>query len=71
MTEVQQARVTSEWSKIAGEVVSVEKITSNYYAFGSEAACTKLALAFKHCQNVRVAFSSNLKTWYFKKPASF
>lgn len=49
----------------AGENVKVEKITGNYYVFGSELATLRIFKKYKDCTNVNQGFSENLNTYYF------
>jgi hypothetical protein len=65
VTEQQIKRTIESWSSYAGELVSIE--TSDFigdpiYAFGSELACLRLHYKMK-CG--RVAFSTNLDSWYY------
>lgn len=67
-TKNQMDRVTSEWSKIAGEELSVEfkghsaQETPEFYAFGSELGCLRL---YYKMGSGRVNFSKNLNIWYY------
>lgn len=61
-------RVQNEWSKLAGEPVTVENIDLDFYAFGSELACLRLLNKFKNSPDeMKVEFSANKKTWFFVK----
>lgn len=59
-------RIINDWSKVAGETVTVEVMEEDMYAFGSEIACLRLEHHFKRgkCET-DTAYSVNLKTWYF------
>lgn len=59
-------RIINDWSKVAGETVTVEVMEEDMYAFGSELACLRLEHYFKKgvCET-DTAYSVNLKTWYF------
>lgn len=59
-------RIVNDWSKVAGEAVSVEVMEEDIYAFGSELACLRLEHHFKKgvCET-DAAYSANLHTWYF------
>jgi len=71
MSETQKNRVVADWSKIAGEVVEVEKCKGVYYAYGSEIACLRLAYKFRRCNDRAAAeFSKNLNTWFFRLEAA-
>lgn len=71
MTENQKARVTAEWSKLAGEPVTVNKIGSYLHAHGSELACLRLEHKFRGSKEVGVDYSANLQTWFFSKSTAF
>ncbi len=58
-------RLTSDWGKIAGEEIRVERIGGTYYAFGSELACFRLWAKFRNAKGTRVEFSKNLESWFF------
>lgn len=60
-----KARAEKEWSKIAGEPVTVEgqSIDGPLYAFGSELAC--LRLYHKMMGKGRTAYSKNRDSWYY------
>lgn len=59
-------RITDQWSKVAGETISIEVMEEDIYAFGSELACLRLEHHFKQGEcETDAAFSVNLKTWYF------
>ena len=59
-----EERATKEWSRLAGEPVRVEDVGGTLYAYGSELAC--LRLWYKMGMG-KAAYSSNLKTWYWRK----
>ncbi len=59
-----EKRATEEWSKLAGEPVTVEQVGGVLYAFGSELACLRLEHKMR-CG--RAAWSENLKTWSWCK----
>ena len=63
-TTDQIARVTTDWSTIAGELLTVQitNINDPIYAFGSELACLRL----EHKMHVgHAAYSSNMGMWYY------
>ena len=66
MTGGRLQRVADQWKKVAGEVLSIEVMEEDIYAFGSELACLRLEHHFKNgvCET-DVAYSTNLQTWYF------
>ena len=57
-------RATVEWSKLAGEPVTVEQVGGVLCAFGSELACLRLEHKMR-CG--RAAWSENLETWSWCK----
>lgn len=59
-------RIINDWSKVAGETITVEVMEEDIYAFGSELACLRLEHHFKKgvCET-DAAYSVNLHTWYF------
>lgn len=58
-------RIQGEYSQLMQEPVKVEFWSgSTMYVFGSELACLRLHYKM---QSGRVAFSDNLKTWYYSK----
>jgi hypothetical protein len=61
-TPAQIARTQAEYSRIAGEPVTVEQIGGTIYAFGSELATLRL---FRKMPNMRQGYSENMKTFYF------
>lgn len=74
MTPNQLNRISSDLSHMAQEKISLEKINSSIYAYGSELAC--LRLGQKYVDNVakgsaKVAYSENLKTWFFRLDVSY
>lgn len=64
VTSGQLARVTRDWTAIAGEQIRIEatEITAPIYAFGSELACLRL---WAKMQTGRAAYSENLNTWFY------
>ena len=48
MTVQKIARVTADWTKMAGEPISITEIKGTIYASGSELACLRLAYTFRH-----------------------
>ena len=72
MTQAQHERVVREWSRLAGEPVTVEEITGNLYAHGSELACLRLAYKFRRASDdrARCEYSKNLSTWVFSLEAA-
>jgi hypothetical protein len=68
-TEQKQKRILSVVENIAKEPVTVEIIGGVVYMFGSELACLRIFSDYQckgavHNPNVRVGYSTNLKTWY-------
>lgn len=61
-TATQIARTQTDYSKIAGEHVTIEQIGGEIYAFGSELATLRL---FRKMPNMRQGYSENMKTFYF------
>ena len=64
MTEAQKARVTADWSKIAGKPVKIEEVGGTVYGFSSELGVLRLFHKF-NCESARIGYSENLKSWYF------
>ena len=62
LTANQIARTARDYSKIAGEIVTVEQISGAIYAFGSELATLRL---FRVMPTKRQGYSVNLKKFYF------
>lgn len=62
---VKIAQVAGEWSALAKEPVEImgDYIGQPIYAFGSEIAALRLFHAF--AGRGRVAFSENMRRWYF------
>lgn len=58
-------RLTKQMEKFAGECVTVEEITGNYYVFGSELATLRIYRKYKDCKNVNQGYSANRETFYF------
>ncbi len=66
VTASQKARVTADWSRIAGEQVEIWTtggVSDDIYAYGSEIGMLRLFYALKIG---RVAFASNINKWYFR-----
>jgi len=68
-TVSQIERTTQEYSAIAKEPVTIEFICGTLYAFGSELACLRLGNHMRANNTARVAYSTNLKTWYYTHEA--
>lgn len=62
VTEQQIKRTQAEYSRIAGENVSLEVIGGAIYAFGSELATLRL---FRKMPKMRQGYSENMKTFFF------
>lgn len=62
MTPAQLQRVEQDYSKIAGEPVTVDRICDTLYVYGSELATLRL---FRKMPNKRQGYSENLQTFYF------
>lgn len=62
LTAQQIARVTKDYSKIAGETVTVNQIASGLYVYASELGTLRL---FRKMPNMRQGYSENLKVFYF------
>lgn len=62
-TSAQIARVTRDYSQIAGEPIQIEVFGGTLYAFCSELGA--LRLFHKMSSKGRVGFSQNLESWYF------
>ena len=56
------AKATKEYTKLAGEPVTVENIGGTIYVFGSELATLRL---FRAMPSRNQGFSENLKSFYF------
>lgn len=67
-TTAQIERVTSEYSRIAKEPVTVEFIMGTMYVFGSELAVLRIG---HKMQTGRVEFSKNLNAWFYSKELTF
>lgn len=65
VTAAQLARVTKEWSAIAGETLEIDATKSDepIWAFGSELACLRLEHKMK---SGHAGFSENLNTWFYR-----
>ena len=61
-TPAQIARTQNEYTKIAGEPVTIEFISGTLYAFCSELGTLRL---FRKMPNMCQGYSVNLKTFYF------
>ena len=61
-TQAQLSRVGSDWTRIAGEAVTVEQINSTIYGFCSELGALRLG---NRMSAGRVEFSKNLGTWFY------
>ena len=62
LTANQLARTARDYSKIAGEIVTVEQISGAIYVFGSEIATLRL---FRAMPSKRQGYSENLERFYF------
>jgi hypothetical protein len=64
MTEQQKARVTEEYTTIAGEPVTVEQIGSTIYLFGSELATLRCFKVCHECNEVHQGLSDDMNSYY-------
>lgn len=56
------------WEQITKEPITIEKIGSMYYAFGTELACLRLLHKYQysiHLEKVKCAYSASKESWYF------
>lgn len=61
LTDAQINRITSDYSAIAKEQVTIEQIGTSVYVFGSELATLRL---FRSMPTITQGYSENLKTFY-------
>lgn len=66
MTDTQIQKAAEYYSELIKETVTVDVISGTMYVFGSELACLRLNYIYKTA-NGTVAYSTNLKTWYFSR----
>ena len=59
------AEIASQFSPIAKEQVTAEFVGGSLYIFGSEIACLRLSIHYRHHPKARAEYSENLKTWFF------
>lgn len=69
LSKNQISRLVKDYSKIAGEPVTIEQIKSGLYVFGSELAT--LRIFRKQPLNTRQGYSENLNTFYFSTELIF
>jgi len=62
VTPARIERIKEEYTRIAGEEIVVEQITSNCYIFASELATLRL---FRKMPKGQQGYSANMKTFYF------
>ena len=62
MTPGQLARISRDYTAIAGEILQIEEIGNAVYAFGTELATLRL---FRKMPNERQGYSVNLRGYYF------
>lgn len=70
LTEKQLQKVVEEWSKTAKEPISITQYNGfdDMVVYGSETACYRLQYAWRFSADfTKVAYSENLKSWYFQK----
>lgn len=66
-TEQQIARLTADWSKIAGEKLKVERIGGAFYGFCSELGALRLFYKYRYSvDKAKVLYSDNQGTWVFR-----
>lgn len=66
VTPEQMLKRISDLSEMAGEAVTVDIYGNDYFAYGSELACLRLAYYYRrYPDRVKVAYNSDFKTWYF------
>lgn len=66
-TTIQLIRVTTDWTKIAGEPVKVEMIGGAFYGFCSELGALRLFHKYQIVDGrAKAAYSDNLQTWFFR-----
>ena len=65
VTDGQKERTMRDWSRYAGEAITIEcsTISGPVYGFGSELGC--LRIYAKMLGTGRVNYSSNLNSWYY------
>lgn len=68
-TEKQLSNLTSGWSKLAGEKVTIEWIKGTYYGYCSELGCLKLEHDYNNRPKAEASYSKPKKTWFFRLEA--
>jgi len=65
ISEEQRRRLADDWRQLADEPVKIQCSTLDQpiFAYGSELAC--LRLYYRMNSRGRVAYSSNMNTWYY------
>ena len=65
ISEEQRRRLADDWRQLADEPVKIQCSTLDQpiFAYGSELAC--LRLYYRMNSQGRVAYSSNMNTWYY------
>lgn len=58
-------KLERDWSYLAKGSVSVEKIGTTFYAYGTELECLRIGYKFRNTPNANVNYSENMGTWYF------
>jgi hypothetical protein len=76
MNATQMSRAVVMMQEFAGEEVSVEKIGTATYVFGSELACLRIFAKYQtngaiHNSKARVGFSKEFASWYFSLETSY
>lgn len=71
-TDEQMKRLSSDWNRIAGEVMEIEYCKGSIYAFGSELATLRLFKVYAYSTSYhKQAFSENLGKFYFMLELNF
>lgn len=65
MTEAQAARTATDWTKIAGDRVTIEEIKDVIYGFTSELGALRLFHKFSCPSKCRAGYSQNMGSWFF------
>ena len=66
-----EIKLQNDWTKIAGETVTVEKIGGAFYGFCSELGALRLFHKYQIVDGrAKAAYSENQKTWFFRLETS-
>jgi hypothetical protein len=65
ITDSHVQRWQKDCSYYAEETVTVEKVKSTLYCYGSELAMRRVEYTFRHSKNTTFGYSKTLETWYF------